>query len=194
MGWVGFGVGGLPGAAAGAVVGSVSGFATGTAACAVHHFHRYNLWLKRNQAKEVFRELRQFHQDHEAYNAFCDPITLEILVDPVRSPYNHVYNRSTIAELIGVNGLVEDPFRNPSYARELLVDAPEVFNDMWEADMTILKQELEDEQISPGVKAGLEAFIQDLELAIEGRRRFKEDQRASEIAMQKGTKSSCQIM
>ena len=190
----GFALGGVPGAAVGASIGSTFGIVAGAAGYAVSHFSKYNQWLKKYKVMEVFNELRQFHQDHEAYKDYCDPITLELLRDPVRSPYGHVYNRSTIDQLVDDDGLIKDPFRNPSYSYFELVDAREVLEKLWEADVQILKEELENEQISPGVKAGLEAFIEGLEKAVEQRKRFRENQRASQLAAEKVSKLSCQIM
>lgn len=186
--------GGPAGAAGGALIGSSLGTFSGTARSVFTRYRAYKLWLKENQEKEVIRELRKFHEEHEGFRDFCDPVTLDLLEDPVRSPYGHVYNRRTINDLVGDDGLVADPFRNPSFQLNELVDAPEVLDDMRKVDVSILKDELKNQEISEGVRKGLQVLIEGLEGAIQEQKSFRKDQLAVQAASSESQQTFWQVL
>ncbi len=155
----------VDGALFGGAVGLCSGLMLSAGVNYVKYKEFFN-WLKANREKEVFKEFEKLHEDPPDLNEFIDPISMSLVLDPVRSPHGHVYDRSTLSTLsmLSADGTIQDPYRNASFTMADVVDAQDVFAKMKSVFKVLISKEIN--TVSNEVKEGLEQLVADLEMQI----------------------------
>lgn len=155
--------GGGAGMAKGALLGASIGLAGGCVWSAYCNYAAYNEWLKLYKETAVFKEFEDLHQNHPSLQQFIDPVMHCLILDPVRDPFNRLYDRSTLIALSrqNNNGLIPDPFRNGTYSLAQITDAPEMLAELKRNYITLLEGEL-NANITPEVRQGLQDLIEDL--------------------------------
>ena len=112
----------------------------------------------------MFNEFDSLLSNIADLDEFRDPITLSLINDPVRSPFGQLYNRSSLLmlEKLSPTGMLNDRLKKGAFTMAQVQDAPEVLPKM----KSILKNLLVEksrQELSPGVKLGLNALINDLD-------------------------------
>lgn len=119
---------GIPGGPPGVILGAAIGGGVGTtigAALAVGGevqdlAPRYKKWLNDEKGKRFAEELRVFLSDDEVLQPYTCGITLEPVIDAVRTPQGQLYERAAIVEHIQRRG--NDPITREPLRIEDLVD------------------------------------------------------------------------
>lgn len=158
----GLAVAGPGGIIPGAFYGGSSGLLIGLGASGIIHYQEYDKWLHLFKETKVFEEFEQLHRDHPALEEFKDPIMYCLMFDPVRSPFGHLFERSTLKNIERPNGTISDPYRNGDFSMHQVEDAPEVLAKLKAVYKELLRRELETD-ISESVRRGLQAMVDDLE-------------------------------
>jgi hypothetical protein len=146
----------------GPIVGSrltLAGFVTVTPVATEHNFREFNQWLNDNRGIEVTQAFENLH-DHKLLQEFLDPITHKVMLDPVRTPEEKIFDRSTLKALaqLRTDGKILNSDSTISFTLSQVVDAPEVWAKLEATYNSIIGHT----QLSPGVEKGLRIFIKDL--------------------------------
>lgn len=151
----------------GGVVGGSTGLLAGHYYSSNHHYDEYKKWLQLYKETEVLKEFKILNEETRVLEEFVCPITLELIKDPVKSPFGQYYERSSIQNLANVspNGKMNCPLRNGTFTMAEVKDAPEFFSMMKAKIKSELLKEM-NSNLSTEIKSGLSSLIVDLDKQI----------------------------
>jgi hypothetical protein len=127
------------------------------------NYREYHKWLKQYQDTEVMGGFEKLHYDHPSLQEFLDPQTQKVMLDPVRTPFNEVYERSTIKILshLRKDGTILDRSSKFAFGSDQIEDAPEVLAKLKATYTLLLEEELPIDHLIE-VKEGLQMLVRDL--------------------------------
>lgn len=157
-------VGGPKGIVIGAGVGAGVGLTTGLVFLAIKSSKSYNHWIKQHRADTEFVDFKQLFKSNNPDEDLNCPITQEFMVDPVITPYGHVFERVALEQ--SLQRKQECPLtRKPLKIEDLRQHHPTLAKHA-KFCKEILDVKKQKETLTPFQKEGLEKLSSDIESQI----------------------------
>lgn len=162
-GGVGFACGGPIGVGPGLGIGAAVGYVVGNFIFAGIAYKNYKKWCKANLQTDVIDKFYQLHMADPELERFVDPISLGLILNPVRDKWGNIYDRDLIEQWIDKNGgSAMDPKKNGYITKSDLQPAYDVMAKMRKAYTVLLAKEMKEKALSPEVVKGFELVCEGL--------------------------------
>lgn len=152
-----------PGAVVGAKAGAVAGFGVGivlapyVTTIAIRNSEHYINWKTRALKEKIYPLFQEFLKETDSFKDLICPLSCDLPVIPVRSPYGHVFEKSWIESWLDMNPSHACPLTRQHFTKSDLVYAQDHVKKIVDRAHAIMREK--EKIANPEFVVGLEAFV-----------------------------------